>query len=251
MFVLMLLPMKEHKVPFKACFHTWKFSTCLCPRDEPTDQGHLCEDSAVPQRGRTKTQNEFCESCAKQKWLTSLKLKSVSRKLSQTWISSSSSGCWPITEGSIGQSVNTGALYALSWGVQAVGAGKGVIYGGLVPTAPAELHWRGCSNMHLGRREPKELPEGGMGPCSIFLNSWTVETNLQIELEPYHRMSPNPVHLRCLVWDLQSFPKSLSQGQCLSCQRDAELQLFLLRYFLQHILSTMSHSAWTGCELHA
>lgn len=119
-FVLMLLPMKKHKVPFKACFHTWNFSTCLHPRDEPTDRGCLCEGSAVPQRGRRKTQNKLCESCAKQKWLT-LKLKSVSRKLSLTWISSSSSGCWPITEGRIGQGVNTDALkHPLSWGIQAV-----------------------------------------------------------------------------------------------------------------------------------
>lgn len=53
-------------------------------------------------------------------------------------------------------------------GNAAVGAGEGGIYGGSVPTAPAEFHCRGCSNMDLPRREPEELPEGGMGPAAYF-----------------------------------------------------------------------------------
>ena len=66
-FVLLLLPMNEHKVPYKARFNTWMFSICLHPREEPTYCGTSRDGSAMPESGRRKTQSKLSEPCAKPK----------------------------------------------------------------------------------------------------------------------------------------------------------------------------------------
>lgn len=73
-FVLLLLSMNKHKVPYKAFSNTWMFSSCLHPREEPTYCESLCEGSAVPERGRRETQRKVSEPCAKPKMTNIIKI---------------------------------------------------------------------------------------------------------------------------------------------------------------------------------
>lgn len=73
-FVLLLLPMNKHKVPYKAWFDTWIFHICLHSRDEPAHCGSWREGSAVPEIGKRETQRKLSEPCAKPKMTNTIKI---------------------------------------------------------------------------------------------------------------------------------------------------------------------------------